>query len=102
MISLLPILYDESLLLSGDVTGFVFSIYSGVLGQYATGIMLLTIFAIIYIRTNSIVYGVIMWILVGGALATWLPTGGLNVAQLFVAMGIGGLLYSLVSRGTNS
>jgi hypothetical protein len=91
--------YDDSLLYSGDITGFVISIYTSVMGQFFGGLVLLTVFSLVYIRTNDLIYGAILWILVGGAFEGMIPTQGFSVAKLFIVLGIASGLFSLFSRG---
>jgi len=91
--------YDSSLFFSGDLSGFIASVYSGLLGQYFAGAILITIFVLSYLRTNEIMYGSILWVLLSGALEIMIPTAGFGVSKLFLILGVASGLFSLFSRG---
>ena len=91
--------YDEGLLYSGDLPGFIISVYTSVMGQFFGGVVLLTIWVLLYIRTNDLLYGAIVWILVGTAFEGMIPSQGLSIAKLFLVLGIASGLFSLFTRG---
>ena len=90
--------YDENLLYNGDLTGFIASIYTPFLGQFFGGIILLVIFALTYIRTNEIIYGAVLWILLSGSFEVLIPTAGFSVGKLFLVLGIASALFSLFTK----
>ncbi len=96
------IAYNEALLLAGNIPGFIISIYTDVMGQYFMGMLLLTIFSLLYIRTGSLLYGAVIWILVAGGLEAVVPTAGLSIGKLFIVFGIAAGLYSLFTRSKMS
>lgn len=104
MISLIPLLvqYNENLLFAGDLSGFIGSIYSGLMGQYFAGAILLTIFVLTYLRTGEILYGAIVWILVSGSLEVLIPSAGMGVAKIFLILGVASGLFSLFTRNRRS
>lgn len=104
MIGLLGALtaYDDALLFSGDFYGFIVSIYTPILGQFFGGLVLLTMFAIIQIRTGEIAFGAILWLLVGASFEIMIPTAGFSVAKLFMVLGIASILFSLFTRSRRS
>jgi len=86
-------------LLQGDLVGFIFAVFTSSMGEYFYGIIVLVLTVPLYIRTQSLTYVYLLWALLGGILTALLPLGVLSVANIFLALGIGGLLYKLyVSR----
>ena len=98
MINLLLPSYNQTLFTNGDITGFVISVYTDPMGQYFMGFVLITIFALIYLRTSSLLYASVVWILLSFSLEAAVPTAGLSIAKLFLVFGVAAGLYSLFSR----
>jgi hypothetical protein len=87
--------YDDSLFGSGDISGFIASIYTHALGPYFSGALLVTIYSLSYIRTNELLYGSILWVLIGGSVEILVPSTGFSIFKLFIILGFGSGLYSL-------
>jgi len=90
--------YNSTMILSGDVPGFIASVYTDLIGQYFSGAILFTLFTVSYIRTQDITFGAILWIILAGSLEIMIPTTGFNVAKLFIVMGIASALLGLYNR----
>lgn len=87
--------YNSTYLATGDVTGYVISIYTDVMGDLFLGVVMLAVFGGLYIRTQDIVLPAIVWILIGTALEVAIPTGGMSLGKGLVIIAIGGLFYRL-------
>ena len=96
------ILYNSTLFTGGDITGFVVSVYQDPMGQFFMGFVLLTIFGLMYIRTNSLLYSSVVWILLSFSLESVVPTAGYSIGKLFIVFGIAAGLYSLFTRSRMS
>ena len=90
--------YDDSLFFTGDLTGFIASVYTASMGPFFAGALLVTIFSLSYIRTNELLYGSILWILLAGSMEVLVPSTGFSVFKLFLILGIGSGLYSLFTK----
>ena len=82
---------------AGDFMGFILAIYANVMGELILGVIVLIITIPLYLRTESLAYVSVVWILLGGAFVYLFPAGTFKLAYILVALGVGGLLYKLFS-----
>ena len=85
-------------LMNGDLIGFINAVYTSLLGEIWYAIPLAIIFIPLYIKTGSLTFCSIMWILLGSLLVGLLPARAATVGTTFIILGIAVLLYKLVSR----
>lgn len=85
-------------LLNGDLFGFVDAVYFNLLGEIWYAIPLLLIFLPIYIKTESIEFCAILWVLIGSLLISLLPALAATTGTVLLVLGLGILLYRLVER----
>ena len=88
----------EQYLFKGDFFGFIDGVYLSIIGRMWYVFPLLFIFVPLYIKTQSLEFCAILWILVGGALIALLPAQAATVGTLFLVLGIAVLLYKLAAR----
>jgi len=79
----------------GDLVGFIIAVYTSLIGQVFYGLILLIITVPLYIRTQSIMYCSILWIVINSILVVMVPTPGFNLAYVLLAAGIAGILFEL-------
>lgn len=85
-------------IIKGDLTGFVTAIYTSLLGEAFFAILILIITLPLYLRTQSLSYVSLLWLLLGSVFAALLPPAARNIAYVFIILGTGGLLYKLWRR----
>jgi len=87
-------------LVQGDLIGFVLAIFTSSMGEYFLGFVILLVTVPVYMRTQSLAYVYLLWLLVGStSLLALVPLGAYTVAAFFTALGGAGILYKLfVSR----
>jgi len=85
----------EQYLLNNDLIGFIIAIYTSVLGQLFYGVLVMIITVPLYMRTQSLSYVTILWILMGTLIETVLPIAVFNIGHVLIVLGIAGLLYKL-------
>jgi hypothetical protein len=88
-------------LFNGDFLGFFQALFVSAFGflDLLYGLIVMLFLVPLYIRTKSLLLICIIWILVGGLFTVVMPVvSGLGL--LFMALGIGGLLYRIF-RGAN-
>lgn len=84
-------------LLDGDLLGFIVDCYTTMLGNpdLFYGLVTLIVTGVLYIRTQSLLYVSIVWILIGSIfIYTAMPLVS-PLASFLLIMGIGGMLYKL-------
>lgn len=86
-------------LLNGDILGFVIACYTSVMGQGFYAFVLLIGFGVVYNKTRSVALCSILWLLLGGL---WITTAAVvsPVAVILVALGLGGIVYSVFGRSS--
>jgi len=87
------------LLSRGDLIAALIRIYTSVMGEapfYA--LLLLTVSATLYIRTQSLAFVAAVWLLLWGVLLPVLPASARNFAVLMMVLAVGALLYGLFTR----
>lgn len=87
-----------SYLLQGNLLGFVNAVYTSILGELWFAIPLMLLFIPLYIKTESIEFCAILWVLLGGILVGLLPGIASTTGTLLLVLGIAAILYRLVSR----
>ncbi len=65
------------------------------MGEVFLGIVLLAVFVPLYLRTQSLSFIAILWILLGSMLSTALPSGVTGLGGVLLALGIAVILYRL-------
>lgn len=89
-------------LLAGDFIGFFISIFNSQMEGMFLG-FLLFIFAVpLYIRTGSLTYILVLWVLCGGLFSYFLPVIGDQVVGVLLPLALGGLVFLLVTRFRSS
>ena len=86
-------------LLAGDLLGFLVACYTTRIGQVFYAILALIITVPLAIRTNSIAYVAIVWIILGGLFQVAMPVVS-PVAVLLIILGVASLLYKLFAGKT--
>lgn len=81
-------------LLAGDLLGFIVACYTTRIGQVFYALIALIITVPLAIRTQSITYVAIIWILLGGLFQAAMPVIS-PVAVFLIILGVGSLLYRL-------
>jgi len=82
----------------GDASGFVISTYTYSMGDTFFGIVLLALTIPLYIRTQSVSFVGILWVLVGGMMNILLPAGGISLGNVLLVVGFSALIYRLFLR----
>lgn len=81
-------------LLAGDLFGFIVACYTTRIGQVFYAILALMVTIPLALRTQSITYVAIIWILIGGLFQVAMPVVS-PVAVLLIILGVGSLFYRL-------
>lgn len=81
-----------------DFIGLILGVYTTTMGSMFFGIILLIVTLPIYIRTQSVMYCAVVWILCSGLLIAFTPIAWQSTIALFLVLALGGLLYSIFSR----
>ncbi len=81
-------------LLAGDLLGFLVACYTTRIGQVFYAIVALIITVPLAIRTQSITYVAIIWVILGGLFQAAMPVVS-PVAVFLIILGVGSLLYKL-------
>lgn len=81
-------------LIAGDLLGFIMACYTTRIGQVFYAILALIITIPLAIRTQSITYVALIWLLLGGLFMWAVPTI-FGVGTLFIILAIASLLYKL-------
>jgi hypothetical protein len=97
MISVLDDLLSQYLM-QGDLIGFINAVYLNIMGEAWYIIPYFIIFALTFIKTESLEYCAILWILLSGVLLYAFPTQAGTVGALFLILGIAIILYRLASQ----
>jgi hypothetical protein len=94
-----PYLPTLQFLWAGDFFGFILAAYTGAFGSVDIffGVVAMLIVMPIYIRTKSLPFLSIAWILLGSVFLVAMPLVS-GMAVLFLVLGIGSLLYQLFMK----
>jgi hypothetical protein len=82
-------------LVNGDFTGYINAVYTSVVGVYYYGLLILFILMPMYLRSRSVVYVMIFWLVTGVGLINLLPAGFYQIGGAILYLTGGGLLYFL-------
>lgn len=85
-------------LMQGDFIGFINAVYMSILGELWFAIPLLILFVPLYIKTESLEFCAILWILIGGLLIAMLPAMAATTGTLLLVLGLAVLLYRLAEK----
>jgi len=80
---------------TGNLVGFVFAIYSSLIGDLIFGIIILIISIPLYLRTQSLAYVALLWLLLGSMFAFLIPIPARMTGYVFMILGVAGILYKL-------
>jgi len=83
---------------SGDLIGFILYPYVNLIGNLFYGLIMLIICVPLYNRYRSLTPILVLFILFGGATGIFsllVPVAGLNLAWIFMLLGLAGLLYKV-------
>ncbi len=85
---------------TGNYIGLFVAPYALLLGDMFGGVCIFAIMLPLYMRTQSLNYCLIVWVLLSAALTAALPLSTFRLAYVFLIIGVAGLLYKLlVPRG---
>lgn len=84
--------------ISGDLLGLVVAVYISRMRGIFYGVVLLLMSVPIYIRTQSLTYCLILWVLCSGLLFYFMPIVSQSIIGLFAVLTLGGLIFMLFSR----
>ena len=96
-----PIVYQNLItqyLVVGDFTGFIIALYTQSMGDLFFGVVLLGMSIPLYMKTESIGFVSILWIMVFGILELWIPTPALNLGKVILVIAVGVLLFNTFMR----
>lgn len=82
----------------GDIIGFINAVFTLTIGEFWYVFPLMFIFIPLYIKTGSLEYVVVLWILIGGILTAMLPAPAMQITAILTVLGIAFILYRLVRR----
>jgi len=85
-------------LMQGDFFGFINAVYLSILGELWFAIPLMILFVPLYIKTESLEFCAILWILIGGSLIAILPAMAATTGTLLLVLGLAVLLYRLAEK----
>jgi hypothetical protein len=80
-------------LLNGDFTGFINAVFLSIMGEAWYVIPYFCLFTLLYIKTESLAYCAIVWILLSGVLLYAFPSTAATVAGFFLVLAIAVILY---------
>lgn len=83
-------------LVEGNLLGFIVACYTSRIGQFFWMIIILMFTVPLALRTNSIVYVAVVWLVLAGVFQAVIPMIS-PVAVIFVIMAITGLIYRAVT-----
>ncbi len=86
------------LLQQGDFIGFLTALYTSLLGDLFYGIVLLALALPLYIRTQSLTYVAIMWIILMGVFTVILPAEAYRIVRILFVLGVASAILSLFAR----
>lgn len=84
-------------LFQGDLVGFIIAVWTSSMGQMFYGMLIAILTVPLYMRTQSLTYVSILWLLSWGILQTMLPLAVWNIGHVFLILGTGGLLFKLIT-----
>jgi len=85
-------------LMQGDFIGFINAVYVSILGELWFAIPLMILFIPLYIKTESLEFCAILWVLIGGSLIAMLPAMAATTGTLLLVLGLSVLLYRLAEK----
>lgn len=99
-----PLIHDSNLLLQyllhGDMIGLVIAVYTSTMGEWFFGAVMLIVSVPLYIRTQSVTYCVVLWLVCSGMLMVIVPFQFQKVISLFIILTVAGIIYSLIKSRT--
>jgi hypothetical protein len=78
---------------NGDLIGFINAVYQSIMGEAWFIIPYFAIFALLYVKTESLSYCAIVWILLSSVLLYAFPAEAGTVAGLFLVLAVGIILF---------
>jgi hypothetical protein len=84
-------------LLEGNFFGFIIGVYTTRIGQLFYGLFIFFLSLPLYLRTQSILYCAVLWLLLGGLFIVAVPIIS-PIAVLFVIFGVTALIYRVFVR----
>lgn len=82
----------------GDLVGLVTAVYTMQMGEYFYASLMLLLTVPLYIRTQSLTFCVLLWIICSGLLLAFVPLMVQKIVGLFMVLAVGGVLFMLFSR----
>lgn len=90
--------FNETLLENGDLSGFVLGTYTDIIGDFFWALVFLGCLTPIYIRTQSIGYMAILWVILGSLLELVVPAAGASLGKILLILGLAVVLYRIFVR----
>lgn len=81
-----------------NFVGFLVAIYTSIMGELFYGMLILIITIPLYLRTQSLIYCAIVWLVLGSFFAAILPVSASHIAYFFIAISLTSILYKLLTR----
>jgi len=88
-------------LINGDYLGFINSSFTSLIGDSFYAFGMVVIYLMFYLRTKSLAICSIAWTLLGGLCALLIPMIS-TLAVIFWAIGIAGILFTLLGKGSEN
>jgi len=85
-------------LINGDLIGFINAVFTSRLGELWYALIVFAITFPLYLRTQSLIFVCILWILLGNILVVMVPISVFKLGYVLMVIGIGGLLYKLFRK----
>lgn len=83
---------------NGNWLGLAQAVFTGVVGELAYGMVLFAIFIYGYLRSDSVIYLMIIWVFMGVLLIPLVPMVGWGLLSILLWLGGGGLFFYLFMR----
>lgn len=84
----------------GDLVGFATALFTSVLGDLFYALILLALTLPLYIRTQSLSYVAVLWIVLSGALVVLVPAEAQRLLRLLFVLGVAAILLKLFVRSS--
>lgn len=83
----------DQFLLNKDLLGFLTAMYTLKIGQWIYLLWMMIVAVPIYVRTQSLAYVSVIWILFGSIMVATLPAAGFPLGWILLGLGITGILW---------
>jgi len=83
---------------NGDLIGFIVSPYTNLMGDMFWALIVLIISFPIYMKTGSLSYVAVMWLLLGSALGSLIPASANRIAWILIGLGVSIIFYKMIEK----